>query len=189
MTGLTVRKPSCLECEFYQRYRSAVSQKAHGVTLHMGDQYCTGGKRYRRIKGKGKAVSDWCPKLKRPPELRIYSFKNSAAWYLHQMLFDRNGSELDQPSAHHYALRFQGCSPVPAWEFAQLLDEGQDLPDLGTAAAGFDVIEIDDGLKPYFFYKTDGVFKSVLFDRDVARKNKLERKTAEDDAASGPEGA
>lgn len=185
MSGLIVRKPSCLECEFFKRYHDPLSKRTHGVTLRMGDQYCTGGKKYSLIKGKGNTVGDRCPKVKRPPELRVYCFKDHTAWYLHDMLVDRFGTEKDYTNPHNYALRYKGSSPVSAWEFAQLLDEGQDLPDLGTAVTNYEVVEIDDGITPYFFYKTDGSYKAILFDRDVAKKNKLKR--AKDGATPGSE--
>ncbi len=39
----------------------------------------------------------------------------------------------------------------------------------------YQVLEIDDGLKPVFFYKTEQGFKMLYsFNTEIARKNKLE---------------
>lgn len=76
---------------------------------------------------------------------------------------------------------------MSAWEFAQLVDEGTPLPDMGAIVASFEVIEIDDGIRPYFFYYSGSGYTTILFDRDVAQKNKLEQDAA-DNPQSGSEG-
>lgn len=176
MPGLTVTKPSCSDCEFYQGHYSSLPLKTHGVLLNLGDQYCTGSPQYRIIKGDADctSVSGGCPKLKAPPELRVYCFKDDSARDLHRSQLQRMGPNLDFPSAYSYALYYQGSSPMTAWILACFLDEGLDIPDLEAPVSIYDVVEIDDGIVPYFFYRSNFGFKVVLFDRDVARKNKLE---------------
>ena len=47
---------------------------------------------------------------------------------------------------------------------------------LGFSVWTNEVIEIDDGLKPYFFCVHEyGIEVLAYFDRDMARKNKLDR--------------
>lgn len=188
MYKVTIRRPSCMYCEFYKYYSDSFSKRTHGVMLHAGDNYCIAGKKYRIIKGKGATVSAGCPKLKTPPELRVYTFKDNTSYCFNRLLAQRMGPKPEYPLSLDYALRFEGRSPVSAQEFAQLLDKGQAIPDLGTPVATLDVVEIDDGLKPYFFYNADGGYRAVLFGRDVARENRLKREVPDIEAQPGSEG-
>lgn len=176
MPGLTVTKPSCSGCEFYKGYYGSLPLKTHGVMLRMGDQYCTGSPQYRIVNGEAdyNSKSGGCPKLKLPPELRVYRFKDKSARDRRSSQMQQMDPNLDVPSAYSYALYYQGSSPMTAWILAYALDEGLDIPDLEAPISIYDVVEIDDGIVPYFFYRTNFGFKVVLFDRDVARKNKLE---------------
>ena len=52
---------------------------------------------------------------------------------------------------------------------------------LGFSVWTNEVIEIDDGLKPYYFFIHEyGIEVLTYFDRDRARKNKLDRPDLED---------
>ena len=51
---------------------------------------------------------------------------------------------------------------------------------LGFSVQTNEVIEIDDGLRPYFFVHEYGVELLAYFDRDCARKNKLDRTDLEE---------
>ena len=51
---------------------------------------------------------------------------------------------------------------------------------LGFPVQVNEVIEIDDGLRPYFFVDEYGVELLAYFNRDCARKNKLDRTDLEE---------
>ena len=45
-----LRKETCYECEKHLRYMESSPTKQMGVTMHMGERFCTGGKRARKFK-------------------------------------------------------------------------------------------------------------------------------------------
>lgn len=45
-----LRKETCYECEKHLRYMESSPAKQMGVTMHMGERFCTGGKRARKFK-------------------------------------------------------------------------------------------------------------------------------------------
>ena len=45
-----LRKETCYECEKHLRYMESSPAKQLGVTMHMGERFCTGGKRARKFK-------------------------------------------------------------------------------------------------------------------------------------------
>lgn len=45
-----LRKETCYECEKHLRYIESSPAKQMGVTMHMGERFCTGGKRARKFK-------------------------------------------------------------------------------------------------------------------------------------------
>lgn len=70
-----LRKETCYECEKHLRYMESSPAKQMGVTMHMGERFCTGGKRARKFKRNDPKiyVPSWCPRRKIPSELRVYT--------------------------------------------------------------------------------------------------------------------
>lgn len=141
--------------------------------MHLGDRFCMGGKKVRRF-GRGDPrvyVPDWCPKRKNPCEVRIYGFKSGEAWAMHEALCCHMGMELT-PSAFRYALESELHTDLTPQEFAKQCNYEPDAETLGVAVHRHYVVEIDDGLKPAFFYKTEKGYELLaLFDAETARKN------------------
>ena len=83
-----LRKETCYECEKHLRYMESSPAKQMGVTMHMGERFCTGDKRARKFKRNDPKiyVPSWCPKRKLPSELRVYCFKSTIDWMLHERL-------------------------------------------------------------------------------------------------------
>lgn len=102
-----LRKETCYECEKHFRYMESSPAKQMGVTMHMGERFCTGGKRARKFKRNDPKiyVPSWCPKRKLPSELRVYCFKSTVDWMLHERLCYDLGKEIS-PEAHRYAVLY-----------------------------------------------------------------------------------
>lgn len=96
-----LRKETCYECEKHLRYMESSPAKQMGVTMHMGERFCTGGKRARKFKRNDPKihVPSWCPKRKLPSELQVYCFKSTIDWMLHERLCYDLGKEIS-PEAH-----------------------------------------------------------------------------------------
>lgn len=151
------------------------SEKIKGIFLKPGCRYCTGGKRPRQFKGRDPKtyVPSWCPLQKSPPILRIYHYKNSQTALL-RLLFDRDNIE-HNPSEYQYAMRYEGVSKLTAWELESWESSGTLEQLLGTPVTAEEIIEIDDGLTPYFFYVQNAyTVWCIPFDGEKARQNKLE---------------
>ena len=168
MSMFKVKKPTCINCEHHNSYGGMYAQRGKGITLHLGDRYCDGGKKYLKLKKRQveHGVHADCPILKKTPLMRIYCFKDSAA-----MTREKLFSYGEAPNAHEYAMRYQGDSPVSAWVLCEELEMGQD--PLDALLHRDEILEIDDGFSPYFFQKADYGLLDCLFDRDAALKNKL----------------
>lgn len=173
---MQLRKAICAECEKYLQYMESHPIKQMGVTMHMGERFCTGGKRARRfMRGDPKVyVPDWCPKRKTPSELRVYGFKTIEDWMMHYDLCSSMGKDIS-PSAYRYAVLYELHTPLSPCEFARRCNEEPDAQTLGVAVHRHYVVEIDDGIKHSFFYKTSHGYELLaLFDAETARKNKTE---------------
>lgn len=167
---MELRKPTCAGCESYLHYMDTIPMKKRGVMMHLGDRFCMGGKKVRRF-GRGDHVPDWCPKRKTPCEVRIYGFKSVEAWVLHEELCRRMDMEI-APSAFQYALEHELHTDLTPQKFAKQCNYEPDAETLGVAVHRHYVVEIDDGLKPAFFYKTEKGYELLpLFDAETARKN------------------
>lgn len=168
-------QPMCVSCPHNLSYRDAVPQKKFGVMMHCGEQFCTGGKRARRFKKRDpqSRAPEWCPKRKNPCELRIYTLKDEDERVLHSMLSQDMGHAIS-PAAHRYALRFEGTIPLTPHEFWRRC--GREPMDklLPAVMELYEVLEIDDGLKPVFFYKDWSDLRlEHSFDAGQARNNVL----------------
>ena len=76
------------------------------------------------------------------------------------------------PSAHRYAVEYELHTDLTPREFAKRCNNEPDAETIHVAVHRHYVVEIDDGIKPTFFYKTDKGYELLaLFDAETARKN------------------
>ena len=153
---MMLRKPNCSDCPHNLQYMESLPIKKKGVTMHLGERFCVAGKRARKFKRSDPKtyVPSWCPRLKAPCELRIYGFKNQREWRMHRSMRAYLGEDTS-PSAFRYAVRYEGHTDLAPYEFFECCNEKSDDEILGAAVQHYDVVEIDDGIKPAFFYKTE----------------------------------
>ena len=60
---------------------------------------------------------------------------------------------------------------IPIWRRMSFSSEKSDDEILGAAVQHYDVVEIDDGIKPAFFYKTEHGYELLFsFDAKTAKK-------------------
>lgn len=169
------RKPTCFNCPYDIYYCDPVPKRTMGVMMHMGERFCTGGKKARRFKrGDRKLyVPDWCPKRKNPCELRIYDLKSPQDRKLHVALYRDLGGQIS-PNENRYAVVSElktELSPRKFWELCETEPCETVLP---VAVREHQIVEIDDGLKPVFFYKTEYDYRILhLFEGGIARQNKI----------------
>lgn len=171
-----VRKPVCSGCPHELCYDGPIPKRQFGVMMHMGERFCTGGKRARRFKASDPKiyVPSWCPKRKSPCEVRVYTLKSAFDRFLHCQLAHDLGQAFS-PGGSRYALRAETHTLLTPREFgAQCsVEPCENLLDIPVRT--YEVVEIDDGLKPVFFYRNDWSYSLViLFDAETAKKNKLE---------------
>ena len=140
--------------------------------MHLGERFCVAGKRARKFKRSDPKtyVPSWCPRLKAPCELRIYGFKNQREWRMHRSMRAYLGEDTS-PSAFRYAVRYEGHTDLAPYEFFECCNVKSDDEILGAAVQHYDVVEIDDGIKPAFFYKTEHGYELLFsFDAKTAKK-------------------
>ena len=178
---MNVRQPTCEGCTHNLYFGERFSKYQRGVTMRPGEHFCTCGKRARKFKPsdpKAK-VPEWCPKRKTPCELRVYEFKSADAWYLHEMLCRDLKKEID-PSGYAYAVACEGHTELTPKAFWERCSDDRKL--LGVEIRHQNVVEIDDGLSPVSFFKTNKGYRIlVAFNTEVARGNPRRERTKEDD--------
>lgn len=75
-------------------------------------------------------------------------------------------------NSYTYAVRYEGHTDLTPYEFFECCNEKSDDEILGAAVQYYDVVEIDDGIKPAFFYKTEHGYELLFsFDAKTAKKN------------------
>lgn len=165
----------CKTCPYRATYLERTPKKVPGAFLEFGTEYCKGGKKIRVFKRSDPKVypPSWCPKQKVPAEYRVYAYKDMNTWYLHRLL--RTKSDTYSPSDFDYALRAEGHTDMTARDFYEAMESQYPSDILGINVHEDEVVEIDDGLKPYFFHITAAGAKILmLFRRDIALKNRYE---------------
>ena len=170
-----IYKPRCSDCEFHVRYSEAIPKKVKGAFLKYGCRYCTGGKRIREFKPRDPKVylPSWCPRKKTPAELRIYCFKDANTRFL-QLLLEADGA-LSIPFANRYAVRDSGHTALSPSSFQEMAEQQSPSEILGMKLHSKEVIEIDDGITPYYFYLVESfAVQCISFDGKSARQNQLE---------------
>lgn len=141
----------CSSCPDFQRT---------GAEL-WGSRYCSGfpkkrkPKRFKSSDPKYKAPK-WCPRRISPPVCRIYSFADKLSRELDifpRNHFDRKRDMYVCLSSAHYKLRLETTLGINAKTFFERSKHG-DLDDflIETDLSLGEVVEIDDGLRPYYFY-------------------------------------
>ena len=142
-------EPRCRDCPHYQETGGIFDLT----------RYCGGFKRRkpRRFRRSDPAIKipQWCPRRLTPKVCRIYGFANECAEYMEMQTiasFDPNEPYI-YPIESHYTLRREMPISMNAKQFFQAA-QSESLEDI---LSDFDlshgeVIEIDDGLKPYYFY-------------------------------------
>lgn len=166
--------PRCSDCEHHIYYNSA-PKKVKGIILYSGNRYCTGGKKPKRFANKDPKVyvPKWCPLKKSPAILRIYHFidvEKSLFWYHWRK---SEGLKIGS-SEFEYALSYEGTINMDAKIFFQASKEKKIEELLGIDVSTHDVIEIDDGLEPYYFYVLGiASVELIYFNGAMAREHKL----------------
>lgn len=80
-----------------------------------------------------------------------------------------------QPTASRYAMAYEGTTTLSLREFWLKLLTQKDTELLERVVKVKSVVEIDDGLAPCFFFKTEeGYTRCRSFDADRARTNCME---------------
>ena len=93
---------------------------------------------------------------------------------LHHEMCEQLGRDI-LPSAYRYAVAYELHTPLTPREFARRCNEEPDAETLGVAVHRHYVVEIDDGIRPEFFYKTGKGYEFLaLFDAGTARRNVME---------------
>lgn len=115
----------------------------------------TGGKRPRVIKPKDpkEKVPAWRPRKTTPCAVRVYHYKNPDTELLQSLLRQR-GIE-PYVSATDYAVCYESHTDISAEEFQNEVCFLNLSDRLGFPLHPWEVLEIDDGLYPYFFYLDD----------------------------------
>lgn len=153
-----LRQPVCQDCPHYLDYTECTQQVP---PTQAGERFCTCGRkrRFGRRDPRRKAPV-WCPRRKQPCVLRVYAFRSNADELMDAMLRRDLGSGFS-PSAHRYALvQEQHINLTPAEFWKRIQTERTLLP---VTVRERWVIEIDDGLKPVCFIKTDSGYEALLF--------------------------
>lgn len=174
-----IRRFCCRDCPDCFTYGEAVPKKVPGAFLKFGGRYCQGGKKMREFKRRDPKVSppSWCPKLKNPAEYRVYAYKDANAWFMHQ--FKRASGLSDSPCGYEFAVRVEGYTALSARDFWAEVEVKSASEALGVPVHCNEVVEIDDGLRPYFFHVAEDWDVKVLtfFQSDKARENHYQERT------------
>ena len=164
-------EPGCGSCQHLQYAGNSV----------LGTRYCGGfpkkraPRRFWASDPKIKAPK-WCPKRISPPVCRVYGFADEQSRdldYLTSRNFDHKHDQYIYPSPSRYKLRFETSLGINARTFYERVSPG-DLDDFLMEAdiSLGEVVEIDDGLHPYFFYclSWSRFVPAPTFDPSIAQK-------------------
>ena len=139
--------PTCQECPFHQTVGSH--------TLNT-TRYCSGfpgrkPKRFPRSAPKFKPPK-WCPRRLSPAVCRVFGFKDEESEWL-EFLLRQDNRKRPCPISNHYCPRTEVPTGLTAKQFYTSVKVeclSQIIPGLDVRPG--EVICIDDGLKPYYFY-------------------------------------
>ena len=142
-------EPSCRSCPHHQELG----------TIFNPTRYCGGFKRkkLKRFRRSEPAIKipRWCPKRLSPMVCRIYGFADEQSEYMEKLSianFDPNEPYI-YPIGSHYTLRREMSVSMNARQFFQAAQEEPLEELLSDLDMDFgEVVEIDDGLCPCYFY-------------------------------------
>jgi len=145
--------PACRNCEFYKDVGPITGET----------RYCGG---FKRRKPKRFLKSDprikppkWCPRRLSPQICRVYGFKDSFCEYrdmLSRLAYANGEYKTVVPLESHYKLKAEIPLGKSAKDFFKDVQEHplrEIVPDIELQPG--EIIEIDDGLRPYYFYNYD----------------------------------
>lgn len=157
-------EPTCQSCPEYLATGNIISET----------RYCNGfpkkrsGKRFRSRDPRYKPPK-WCPKRLASPVCRIYGYADEQSAALDSALGcgdDPRKRDYAYPNAWKYRLRLElplGLTARQFWEAVQR-NTVEDVLSEADLEYG-EVVEIDDGLKPYYFqYLYDALIPVGIFD-------------------------
>ena len=152
---ITFPEPGCYCCDCYSTQGSPPFE----TRLCMGGKWKKRGRRFRASDPQYKAPK-WCPKRLPVSVCRIYGFADGMSREIETtfMLLHRQRQSDYLPSAAHYMLRVEIPLGLSAKAFYQDTRE-QALEDIlpGQQVEYGEVLEIDDGLKPYYFVRMNSM--------------------------------
>lgn len=173
-----LRQPSCYSCEHNFTYENAVPQKRNGVMMHFMERFCLKNRRARKFKKSDPTtkVPEWCPKYITPSTVRVFGFRDTENWLMHQSLCRALGKEL-APEANRYAVEKTAALEMRAHEVHKLMMDGTELDKLLQMPIALHyVVEISDGVQSACYYKTtDGYQYEPFFNAKMALENRMER--------------
>ena len=144
--------PGCGQCPHHQRVGSPFCET----------RYCAGfkrrkPKRFRRSDPISKAPK-WCPKRIDPPACRIHGFKDERSAHMDSLWraeYISGRMKTVSPAAFHYKPRTEIQLGMTARQFFAASQEGPLCDVLPEEVLNGEIIEINDGLQPYYFYVLD----------------------------------
>ena len=144
--------PGCGRCPHHRIAGAGVSET----------RYCAGFKKKkpRRFRGSDPAskAPKWCPRRIDPPASRVHGFKDERSAYMDSLWreeYRAGRTKAVSPSAFHYGPKREIQIGMTAKRFFEASQEGPLHDVLPEEVRDGEIIEIDDGLQPYYFYVLD----------------------------------
>ena len=170
----SVTLPTCAGCVgFVSCFKTGM--EVRGVKLSPGCRYCV-WERPRRFSGKAAnpRTPDWCPRRKNPCELRIYDFKSTRDRTMHTLFACETGKAAS-PEPRRYAVAYEGQTELTPRSFWVACNQVPAVELIGQEVRRYAIVEIDDGIRPYCFYKSEMHFVPLpYFKTETARNNAME---------------
>lgn len=181
MLEVKVRQPKCTFCPYYHRHAEAYGKKLKGVYLRPTSRYCTGGKRPKVFKTRDpkERIPAWCPRRLSPCIVRVYHYKNPETVFLQNLLHPSGSVPII--SATNYAVCYETRVDITAAEFQKEISILNLSERLGFSLHHDEVLELDDGLHPYFFHLDDELrLHCIHFRKEDCSRNTLTGFSAEE---------
>ena len=169
-----VRKFKCYYCSDCKLYAGSETKTIHGRRMKPNTKYCTGGKKVIIFRSDDPKVNvpKWCPKRRM---LLCYGSTTSALWKLSWAKVCLRPTEFrfsPTPAAMQCGMRGLTLYRDGICKANQKVLFGRTAP---YAAAAYEILEIDDGIRPYcFLVERLGRVRCIRFKSDIARENKFD---------------
>ena len=170
MIKIAVREYLCNHCP-HNHYNGDNAKRVSGVYLPPGSRYCSGGQKPIRFgkRDPKQRVPAWCPLYLSPRTLRVYCRCSFYIYPKTQKPSDRIYLPID------YEIRYSGKTDLTARELLRRSKTEYLHQLLEIPVSEDEIIEVDDGLAPYFFVVgKNGQITSIIFDGKRARAIKKE---------------